>query len=174
MVPERSTARANPARGLALIATAVIIGFFLLRNGWDQSVPDVSAADAAEQATGETGGAPPASGGDTTATTAPPATHPVGEVSVRVVNTAGVNGAGACMTDQLAQRGYVTVDATNAEPEQATTAVQFAEGYQADAAALLALMQVEGEPAPIATPPPADPGGAQLLVMLGTDLAAPC
>jgi hypothetical protein len=33
MVPDR-TQRANPARGLALIATAVIVGIFLLRNGF--------------------------------------------------------------------------------------------------------------------------------------------
>jgi hypothetical protein len=41
MVPQRSHARANPARGIALIATAAILGFFVLRNGWDQNLPDV-------------------------------------------------------------------------------------------------------------------------------------
>src|SRR5687768_8825991 len=50
MVPERSQARANPARGLALIATAVIVGLFLLRN-WDGS-----SAGGTELVTADAGG----------------------------------------------------------------------------------------------------------------------
>lgn len=173
MVSERSTARANPARGLALIATAVIIGFFLLRNGWDQSVPDVTETAEAGEATPGAGGDPAGGGGETTETTAPAAQpRPAAEVITLVVNTTTVPGAGGCITDQLTTREYQTRPATNSEPARDTTVVLFAAGFEADAAALAEVMQLAEPPAAIPNPPPvADLAGANLLILLGTDLA---
>lgn len=171
MVPERSTARANPARGLALIATAVIIGFFLLRNGWDQSVPDTSAAEASESAGGGTEGGE--GGGETADTTAPAAQpRPADQVIVMVANTTTVNGAGGCMTDALETRSYQIRPPGNTEPARETTAILFQAGFEAEAAQLASDMGVQEAPAAIPNPPPvADLQGANLLVLLGTDLA---
>jgi nitrogen fixation protein len=171
MVSERSTARANPARGLALIATAVIIGFFLLRNGWDQNVPDVPPADAAEASPGAGGAAPE---GDSSSTTAPAAeARPAAEVIVQVANTTSVGGAGGCVTTQLAERQYQTRDATDAQPALDTTVIHYQAGFEAEAAALADLFQLAEAPSAMPNPPPVQTD-ANLLVLLGADLAQPC
>jgi hypothetical protein len=172
MVPERTQARANPARGLALIATAVIVGIFLLRNGFgDQNVPDLTSDSPA--ATQPDGDAAPS--GDGTATTAPPAQAPPkapAEVTVRVANAANVNGAAAEWTDKITNAGYKTVEATNAQPSRDTTAVLFQAGFDREASMLAEAIGAPSEGIVALTEPPqVDPGGANLVVMLGTDLA---
>jgi hypothetical protein len=172
MVPERTQARANPARGLALIATAVIVGIFLLRNGFgDQGIPDVGTdTPAVTQPGGDA--APPADG---TATTAPPEQAPPkapAEVTVRVANAAGVNGAAGEWTDKISQAGYKTVEATNATPNRDTTAVIFQAGFDREAGILA---EAIGAPSDgivaLSEPAQVDPAGANLVVLLGTDLA---
>lgn len=171
MVPERTHARANPARGLALIATAVVVGFFLLRNGWDQNAPDV--ADAATEAGpgAEGGEAPPPAGEDPAATST--TLRPADQVTVQVLNASGVSGAAAGLTDQIAQSGYVTVDPDNAPPPtREVTAVVFIDGFQGEGANLAT--QIGAPPdqvIPLANAPGVNPGQAQLLVLLGTDKA---
>ena len=173
MVPERTQARANPARGLALIATAVIVGIFLLRNGFDdQGVPDiVSDSPAATQP----GGAAASSGDGGTATTAPPAQAPPktpAEVTVRVANAAGVNGAAAEWTGKIADAGYKTVEATNATPNRDATAVLFQAGFDREAGMLAEAIGAPSDGVVALTEPAqVDPGGANLVVLLGTDLA---
>ena len=172
MVPERTQARANPARGLALIATAVIVGIFLLRNGFDdQGIPDtVSDSPAATQPGGAA--APPADGGATTTAPAQAPPKAPGEVTVRVANAAGVNGAAAEWTGKITDAGYKTVEATNAQPNRDTTAVLFQAGFDREAGILA---EAIGAPSDgivaLSEPPQVDPGGANLVVLLGTDLA---
>lgn len=172
MVPERPQARANPARGLALIATAVIVGIFLLRNGFDdQGIPDVASADtsAVTQPGGE-GAAPPADGEAATTTTVPQ--RQPGEITVRVANAAGVNGAAAEWTGRISDAGYKTVEATNATPNRDTTAVLFAAGFDREASVLAEAIGAPSEGiVALGEPPQVDPGGANLVVLLGTDLA---
>ena len=171
MVPERTPSRANPARGLALIATAVIVGIFLLRNGFgDQGVPDGGSDTPAVTQPGDA--APPADG---SATTAPPEQAPPkapAEVTVRVANAAGVNGAAGEWTDKISQAGYKTVEATNATPNRDTTAVIFAPGFDREAGILA---EAIGAPSDgivaLSEPAQVDPAGANLVVLLGTDLA---
>jgi hypothetical protein len=173
MVPERSQARANPARGLALIATAVIVGIFMLRNGFgDQGIPDVDTGDTPAVTQPGDGAAPPADG---SATTAPPEQTPPkapAEVTVRVANAAGVNGAAGEWTDKISQAGYKTVEATNATPNRDTTAVIFQAGFDREAGILA---EAIGAPSDgivaLSEPPQVDPAGANLVVLLGTDLA---
>jgi hypothetical protein len=177
MVPDRTQARANPARGLALIATAVVVGIFLLRNGFgDQGVPDVTSdVPSVTQPAGE-GGAPAGGeggeGGDTT--TAPPAdpTRPAAEVTVRVANAAGVNGAAADWTGRIDEAGYQTVEATNATPNRDTTAVLFQPEFDREASMLAEAIGAPSDGVVALTEPPqVDTGGANLVVLLGTDLA---
>jgi hypothetical protein len=93
-------------------------------------------------------------------------------VTVRVANAAGVNGAAAQWTTKITDAGYKTVEQTNAEPHRDTTAVLFAPGFDREAANLATAI---GAPADgvvaLTDPPQVDPGGANLVVMLGTDLA---
>jgi hypothetical protein len=170
MVPERTHARANPARGLALIATAVIVGFFVLRNGWDQSLPVGADTGTEAPAGGEDNAAPPSS--ETTASTVP--LRPPAEVTVRVLNAAGVSGAAGEWTTTLTEAGYPTVEPDNAPGQETrdTTAVLFAAGFDREAAEVARQI---GSPAdqitPLGDPPTVDPAQAQIVVMLGTDLA---
>jgi LytR cell envelope-related transcriptional attenuator len=172
MVPERSSrARANPARGIALLATAVIVGIFLLRNGWEEggSVAADTSGQSASDASGEggTGG-----GDETTASTQPP--RQPSEVSVRVLNASGVSGAAGQKSDVLAQGGYQVVEAGNAPEgtDPATTVVLFAPGY--DQEAVMVAQALGSNPSSVAAltdPPQVETGGAQIVVILGTDLA---
>jgi hypothetical protein len=174
MVPERTQARANPARGLALIATAVIVGIFLLRNGFDDlSVPDVASGDTPSVTEpGGDGAAPPAEGDGSTTTAAPAPPKTPQEVTVRVANAAGVNGAAAEWTGRIGEAGYKTVEATNATPNRDTTAVLFAAGYDREAGLLAEAIGAPSEGiVALGEPPQVDPAGANLVVLLGTDLA---
>jgi hypothetical protein len=168
MVPERTHPRANPARGVALIATAVIVGFFVLRNGWDQNLPGVTEAGSQVPAGVEDAGAPPPS--ETTAATVP--VRPPAEVIVRVLNAAGVGGAAGEWSDALTRAGYQIAEAANAPESRDATAVLFAAGYDREAAQLAEQIRSPADQvAPIGEPPAVDPGGAQLVILLGTDIA---
>jgi hypothetical protein len=168
MVPQRTHARANPARGVALIATAVILGFFILRNGWDQNLPDVDSAGTQAPTSAES--APPPPEEETTASTAP--ARPPAEITVRVLNAAGVGGAAADWTTALEQAGYRPAQADNAPETRDTTAVLFAAGFDREAAVLAEQIRAPADQvAPLGEPPAVDPAGAQLVVLLGTDLA---
>jgi hypothetical protein len=164
--------RTSPARGVALIATAVIIGLFVLRNGFDapEGGDIVAEADDSTATTVAGGGAPP--GGESPGTTAAPAVRPPAEVTVIVANTTTVSGAAGAMSDTLAGLSYQMAGPTDAQPELQNTQVLFVEGFQAEAAAVAAAMEAPPESVqPLTDPPPIDPAGAQVVVMLGADLA---
>lgn len=165
--------RTSPARGLALIATAVIIGLFVLRNGFEtQDAGDVAPV-VADTSDTTAAGSPDTEPEATTETTAAPAPRPPAEVTVLVANTTGVGGAAGGLSENLTGQGYVSAPPTDAEPALQTTQVLFVEGYQAEAEAVAAAVGAPAEsvaamPDPI---PVADLAGAQVLVMLGSDLA---
>ena len=175
MVPDR-TQRANPARGLALIATAVIVGIFLLRNGFgDQGVPDLvsDSPGVTEPAGGDAGGQPAGGGTDTTAVTEAAPPKAPAEVIVRVANAAGVNGAAAEWTGKISEAGYQTVEATNAQPSRDTTAVLYAAGFEREAGILAEAIGAPSDSIVALTEPAqVDPAGSNLVVLLGSDLAS--
>jgi hypothetical protein len=169
------SARSSPARGIVLIAAAVILGLFLLR-ALEDSAPTGDVATGATETTaapGETTDTTAADNGDETTTTAAPVRQP-GEIVVRVANVAGVEGAAGARTEQLAAAGYQTVEPTNGPEGQRLDATQvlFVDGFEGEAQALAEAL---GSPADGVTAmpaqPPVDPSGAQLVVLLGTDLA---
>jgi hypothetical protein len=170
METERPTARSNPARGVALIATAVILGLFIVRNGFDNPSSADDGTAPTEQAGGST--APTGNGGETTTTTAPPAARQPAEVAVLVANASGVSGAAGGLTATLASQGYQTAPETNAPESVGATQVLFAPGFDAEAAALAGAIQAPPDGvAPMPQPPPVELGPAQILVLLGPDLA---
>jgi hypothetical protein len=160
---------------VALIATAVAIGLLVLRNGFDQ--PDSGGAEVTVTTpSGDAaadGDAGEGDGDGATATTAPPVTRPASEISVLVANASGVQGAAGDLTDSIANGGYVTTEPANAPAEVPATQVFFAPGFDADAVALADQIGVPAaQVAPLADPPPLDVGTAQILILLGPDLAS--
>jgi hypothetical protein len=175
MVPERTQARANPARGLALIATAVIIGLFLLRN-WDGPASGTEAPSEQTQGDKSTGAEGNGDGdgqgsGNSTATTV--AARPPSEITVRVLNATDVGGAAKRMSTTLEENKYKTVKPDDAGTKSDTTQILFAAGYEREAQELAGAIN---SPATgivaLANPPQFQPEGAQLVVVLGKDLAA--
>jgi len=172
---EEPSTRSNPARGIVLLAAAVVLGLFLLR-ALEDSAPSDGIATAPTDTTAAGGDATDTTagedGGDTTTTTAP--LRQPAEIVVRVANVSGVSGAAGERTQQLAGAGYQTVEATNGPEGQQIDATQvlFVDGFEGEAQALAEAL---GAPADgvVAMPaqPPVDPGGAQIVVLLGTDLA---
>jgi hypothetical protein len=161
----RPEPQASPVRGAILVVVAVVIGLVLIRNGVDT---EVSARGGDSGANGES---PDTSGDDTTSSTA--ALRPPAQVKVVVANASGVDGAAGSVTTTLQQGGYATGTATDAPATVATTAVYFVSGFDREAQAVATA--IGGQPAiaqPMPTPPPiADTQGANVLVVLGPDLA---
>ena len=171
MVPERTQPRANPARGVALIATAVIVGFFLLRN-WDGSSAGgselvTSDAGSGDQASGD-GATPPATQPATTVAARPPT-----EVTVRVMNATSIVGAAGNQSEMLQQNGYKAVEPDDAGQMLDTTKILYAAGYEREAAELARAINSPPESMEaLANPPQVDPAGANLVVLLGKDIAS--
>jgi LytR cell envelope-related transcriptional attenuator len=166
--------RSSPARGIVLIAAAVVLGLFLLRALDDNATSDgVATAPTDTTAGGEETTDTTTADGDETTTTAAPLREPA-EIVVRVANVSGVEGAAGERTEQLTTAGYQSVDPTNGPEGQQldSTQVLFVDGFEGEAQALAEML---GAPAEGVTAmpaqPPVDPGGAQIVVLLGTDLA---
>jgi hypothetical protein len=159
----------EPARdnliGVVLIALAVVVGLVLLVKGYDEEGALVVTDEGTEQTTTTTV--------DPAATTTVPVAvaRPPAEVPVMVANAAGVSGAAGTLQTQLQADGYTQVQTTNASPVT-TTLVYYAEGAQADAEALATALGTDPEAVRVLpAEPPVDMAGAELLVMLGPDLA---
>jgi hypothetical protein len=171
---EEPSTRSNPARGIVLLAAAVVLGLFLLRALDDSSTSDdIAATTGTTAANGEGTDTTAAEDGGDTTTTAAPLRQPA-EIVVRVANVSGVSGAAGAKTEQLAAAGYQTVEATNGPEGQQLDATQvlFVDGFEGEAGALAEALGAPADGvAAMPAQPPADPGGAQLVVMLGTDLA---
>ncbi len=163
------------ARGALLLGVAVILGIVLLQQ-FDSDI-DTGGQVAATSI-------PPAE--ETTTTRRPgltsvPQVTPTsarirakGEVKVLVANGAGVRGLGAATTNALKNAGYTTLTPTDTTTSPIDrTAIQFAEGYEAEARELAGLI---GQPttvvARLSAPPvaAADLEGANVVVILGVDV----
>jgi hypothetical protein len=93
-------------------------------------------------------------------------------VAVLVANGAGIRGLGSQTADQLHTLGYNTLTAVDATKALDATSVQYAEGYQTEAAAIALTL---GLPAtavqPLNSPAVPDTQGANVIVLLGADVA---
>lgn len=161
------------ARGIALIAVAVLLGVILLR-ATDSPEPfagqtiDVGDDDPAGDGTVTTPLA-----GDTTPTSVAAEQHDPATVTVLVANGARIQGLASRVSDQLKAANYVTAEPGNTLAPADESAVFYTPGYEADAAAIAALL---APPPPVAAlPDPApveDMKGAHVLVVAAADLAS--
>ena len=176
--PRRSQpgpASGTGARGALLLAVAVVLGIALL-NRFDRvptsdSVDVDSILDDLNTST--------TAGDGSTATTAPATTttrasRPPGEVTVLVANGTDIRGLAGATATALKAIGYNTLSPTDSRPVDVTK-VQFSPGYEAEALAVATSLQLPPtavEAANPANPPPVtDTLGANVVVLLGADVA---
>lgn len=164
------------ARGALLLAVAVILGIVLLQQFDSPDIPSgqVSATSI-----------PDSDATSTTRriglTTVAQATTTIGkarakaDVKVLVANGAGVRGLGASTTNSLKERGYTNIASpTDATAPVEKTAIQYVEGYEAEARELAGVLSLPATVVTRLASPPvaaADIGDAKLLVILGTDVS---
>jgi hypothetical protein len=156
-------------RGAILLAVAVVVGVVLLRTAPNEA-SSVSTSRSPHTTLPRLP-SPSSGGGPTTAGVA----HQPSQVTVLVANGTRVTGAASRVKNVLLQAGYNTLAPTDATSTDATaTAVEFAPGYQADAAAIASTLSLPASAAqPIPTPAPvSDTKGANVIVVVGTDLAS--
>ncbi len=165
------------ARGIAVLVVAVLIGFLLLLKAGGGGSSEVS--------TGTTPGTVDTSGiestttlpgSDTTTTTTPETDgegRPPAEVKVLVLNGSGKVGVAASNSEAIGQKGYTMLPPGNAAANSSSTAVYYAEGYQAEAEDVAAAL---GKTADIVVAKPTTslgPGSdtANVVVVLGADVS---
>jgi hypothetical protein len=170
-------------RGVILVAVAAVLGFFVLRlmddAGVESPVGDIETADTSDGGSPDTTAASDeGEGGDegeSSDTTAAPAARPAGEVTVLVANASGVQGAAGAQSEAISQGGYQVLPADNAPENLDATQVLFVEGFEPEALVLAEQIGVAAPAeavAPVPDPPPMELSGANVLVLLGPDLAS--
>lgn len=159
------------ARGLMVLAAALVVGFLLLANWGNDSSSKTSATDNSS--------APVTTGDLSVSTTAPKSTtttsgsdHAPSEVSVIVLNGSGQSGAAATNSTTIGDAGYTMQTPGNAPATTTTTTVYYKDGYQADAIAVAGLL---GRSTDVVKPlSDASLGGAEgdadVVVVLGSDI----
>lgn len=182
---DRSLGRSAGAaglRGVGLLAGAVALAVVLL-NASDAGEPGraLPVATETEAASGPATSVSeaPAEAPPTSGAPVPPAStsaaRPRREVKVLAANATGVGGAGGRVRDRLARAEFDALAPTNAAPQDppAATAVYFAPGYEAEARDVAAALELAPPVvAALASPPPvADLRGANVVVVVGPDLA---
>lgn len=163
----------NPARGAALVVVAVLLGLVLLRNGLDTSEVVTSNGSDSSSDSGDDGGTDDGSdSGEETTTTL--AVRPPAEVSVVVLNGTSVSGAAGKYSTAIGTAGYQMLEPGDAATKIPATQVFFAPGFEMEAAAvaLAAGVPATVTPAALPTPPPGEVGTANVVVVIGADIAS--
>jgi hypothetical protein len=160
-------------RGAVLLAVAVVIGTILLQATDEQGDPftqrtDDAAAVVTTTTAGEQGRDDEDPQQDGSGAVRPPA-----EVKVIALNASGVAGVARKASDALARAGYQVLPAGNADERTEGSAVFFTPGFEAEALELARGLGLPvGAAQALPTPPPAaDLRGANLVVLIGPDLA---
>lgn len=163
-------------RGLVVLLVALVVGFLLLASwggdgGDSSSVTTQTTIDTSKlDGTTTTAGG---SGTTTSTTAASSSDHAPSEVSVIVLNGSGKSGAAGAASTTVGNSGFNMLTAGNAPANIATTTIFYAEGYEADAVAIAAIL---GK-GPDSVKPIADgnlgaaAGDADVAVVLGEDTA---
>jgi hypothetical protein len=170
------------ARGLLLLAVALLIGVVLL-NATDADPPGTSLSARGDSDSGDSGPGtddgnsadPGDSGAAVTTTVAPTTTLPArapAEVKVIVANASAVKGAAGGGRTALINAKYNVLAPANATATP-TSSVFFIPGYDRDAAGVAAALQLPANLVkPMPAPLPFDTKGAHVAVVLGADHAA--
>ena len=116
---------------------------------------------------------PPTTTSPTTTTPTPATTEAPAPVvlQVQVLNGSGVTGAAGSLTNKLSRAGFVVLPAGNAPRRYSTSAVCYAEGWQTEAAEILAEAGIEEIEEPTAMPQRFATPEVAVVVLLGTDTA---
>ncbi len=165
----------NPAtRGLILVAVAVVLGAILLVKGGGVGFDEPS-NDLEIDASGQ-------DAATTTTTTEAPSTPSTSvaptELNVVALNGAGINGYAAKAQQFLGVAGYTKTTPVTAATPVTTTAVYYAPGFEADAAAIAGLFSlqptaIQAMPTPgnsLAKDPAEFPADTNVAVVLGPDV----
>jgi hypothetical protein len=162
------SAGTNLGKALALVALAVVIGAVLLRhNGAPVRVSAVGATSSTLSHTNPTTTAAPT-------TAASVALRGPADIKVLVANATAAGGLATRYSDKLHGLGYNTLASTNSTVKLQASVVYYAPGYQQEGAVVaqqlgLRTTAVQPLPAP-GQVPVANLDGANLLVLIGTDL----
>ncbi|MEZ5207169.1 MAG: LytR C-terminal domain-containing protein [Acidimicrobiales bacterium] len=156
--------------GVVMIVFAVLIGAFLLAKGYE-SEGDLVAGSSPTTVASSSG--PPPTGLTTTSTTAPSTTttplKAPADVTVRAANGGGEEGVALAGTEKLAAAGYSTLGAVDA-PAQTASVVYYAAGFEGEAVEVAKVFDIpETSVEELPAAPPTDPGGADVLVILGPE-----
>jgi LytR cell envelope-related transcriptional attenuator len=169
----RATRRGTPRPGgvspvlqIGLVALAVLVGFFILRNAFDDD--DSSSAETPEVTDDTSSESSPSA-----STTEPPVD--LTQAAVLVVNGAGVEGLAGTVTTALNANGVTnTLPAATATERFQGSGVYAAPGFESQAQAIanmLGITSVQGFPAQFPLADPNAAAGANVVVIVGTDLA---
>jgi hypothetical protein len=154
-------------RGIGLLVVAVVIGVIVLHSvSRSATVPTTQTAATTATTSPHTG----TSSGRSTTTLA---TRPPSQVVTLVANGTHVAGAAGRVNTVLQKAGYNVLAPTNSTATVNSTTVYFAAGYDREGVALansLSLGPSTVQPMP-ASPPVANLRGANVLVVVGPDLA---
>ncbi len=153
-------------RGVGLLIVAVVVGVLVLH-----SLSRTSTAPTTQEAATTATTAGSSGGGHSTTTTLP--TRPPSQVVTLVANGTRVSGAAGRVNTVLQKAGYNVLSPTNAASTVTASVVYFASGFDREAVALansLSLGPSTVQPMP-APPPVSDLRGANVLVVVGPDLA---
>ena len=107
----------------------------------------------------------------TTTSTNSAAPEPSAILQVRVLNGSGAAGAAGRLTEKLSRAGYEVLPAGNAPGRYRSSAVYYAEGWQADAEEILAAAEIDEIEQTSAMPEQFRSEQATVIVLLGTDTA---
>ena len=152
---------------VVVAAIAVLLGFLILRD------INRDTSDSAANPAGTT-----LAPGDSSAPTLPVATTLPTRTGFKILvaNASGITGSAGQMSTALQSENFIVTQPTNADAtigKQSVTIVYYVAGYEGGATAvadILGGVQIQ----PVATPAPVEGGSlgeAQVLVLLGTDLA---
>ena len=153
---------------VVVAAIAVLLGFLILRD------VNRDRDDTSSPAPTETTVVDPSAG--TTLAPTDTTTLPRSGFKVMVANASGITGSAGQMSTALQSEQFIVTQPINADVtygKQSVTVVYYVPGYESGATAvaeILGGLQIQ----PVATPAPVEGGSlgeAQVLIMLGTDLA---
>jgi hypothetical protein len=164
-------------RALLLLGAVVVLGAVILHSLDRGAAPyaNVRSGSATEttQKKSTTRTTRVANTTTTTATTTIPP-RPPSEVKVLPVNGTNTAGVGGRTGDLLRRAGYNVLSPINTPKPVDASTVQFSDGHQSDALAVAAELALPSSAViPLQNPPPvADTRGADVVVIVGPDLAA--
>ena len=107
----------------------------------------------------------------TTTSTTSAAPEPSAILQVRVLNGSGAAGAAGRLTEKLSRAGYEVLPAGNAPGRYRSSAVYYAEGWQAEAEEILAAAEIDEIEQTSPMPEQFRSEQATVIVLLGTDTA---